>query len=138
MMNTPPFLFVRENKMLTRRKLLLAVGISAALPALPAMARDDVLLADILHGVSDALIRNYIREHYEEGRWDGHYWHRHGRRYSPREYRIYLVDEYHRHPGWKPKHWKRKHKDWDDDDWEDRPHHRPPRRRRKDDDEDDD
>lgn len=98
--------------MLTRRKLLLAVGISAALPALPAMARDDVLLADILHGVSDALIRNYIREHYEEGRWDGHYWHRHGRRYSPREYRIYLVDEYHRHPGWKPKHWKRKHKDW--------------------------
>lgn len=124
--------------MLTRRKLLVAIGVSAALPAMPAIARDDALLADILHGVSDALIRDYIRDHYEEGRWDGRHWYLHGHRYSPREYRVYLVEEYHRHPGWKPKHWKRKHKDLDDDwDDDDHPRHHRPRRRRKDEDDDD-
>ena len=36
---------------------------AAALPAMPVMASDSRLLADILAGVSDALTRDYIRRH---------------------------------------------------------------------------
>ena len=58
--------------MLNRRKVLFAAALmAAALPAMPVMASDSRLLADILAGVSDALTRDYIRKHYQEGRWDG-------------------------------------------------------------------
>ena len=59
--------------MLNRRKVLFGAAalIAAALPAMPVMASDSRLLADILAGVSDALTRDYIRRHYQEGRWDG-------------------------------------------------------------------
>ena len=58
--------------MLNRRKVLFAAALmAAALPAMPVMASDSRLLADILAGVSDALTRDYIRRHYQEGRWDG-------------------------------------------------------------------
>ena len=55
--------------MLNRRKVLFAAALmAAALPAMPVMASDSRLLADILAGVSDALTRDYIRRHYQEGR----------------------------------------------------------------------
>lgn len=59
--------------MLNRRKVLFGAAalMAAALPAMPVMASDSRLLADILAGVSDALTRDYIRRHYQEGRWDG-------------------------------------------------------------------
>ncbi len=61
--------------MLNRRKVLFAAALmAAALPAMPVMASDSRLLADILAGVSDALTRDYIRRHYQEGRWDGSHW----------------------------------------------------------------
>lgn len=55
--------------MLNRRKVLFGAAalMAAALPAMPVMASDSRLLADILAGVSDALTRDYIRRHYQEG-----------------------------------------------------------------------
>lgn len=51
--------------MLNRRKVLFGAAalMAAALPAMPVMASDSRLLADILAGVSDALTRDYIRRH---------------------------------------------------------------------------
>lgn len=71
--------------MLNRRKVLFGAAalMAAALPAMPVMASDSRLLADILAGVSDALTRDYIRKHYQEGRWDGSHWNYGGRRYTP-------------------------------------------------------
>lgn len=76
--------------MLNRRKVLFGAAalMAAALPAMPVMASDSRLLADILAGVSDALTRDYIRRHYQEGRWDGSHWELrrpplHGRRVRP-------------------------------------------------------
>ena len=62
--------------MLNRRKVLFGAAalMAAVLPAMPVMASDSRLLADILAGVSDALTRDYIRRHYQEGRWDGSHW----------------------------------------------------------------
>ena len=60
--------------MLTRRKLVLGAALAVLVPAAPALAAPDPLLADILYGVSDALIRDYIYRNYEYGRWDGRYW----------------------------------------------------------------
>ncbi|MFR1631172.1 MAG: hypothetical protein ACLSU5_10055, partial [Sutterella wadsworthensis] len=67
--------------MLNRRKVLFGAAalMAAALPAMPVMASDSRLLADILAGVSDALTRDYIRRHYQEGRWDGSHWNYGGR-----------------------------------------------------------
>lgn len=50
--------------MLTRRKLIMGAVATAlvGLGATPALARDERLLADILYGVSDALVRDYIRD----------------------------------------------------------------------------
>lgn len=69
--------------MLTRRKLIMGAVATAlvGLGATPALARDERLLADILYGVSDALVRDYIRDRYEDGRWDGHYWYYGGHRF---------------------------------------------------------
>ena len=110
--------------MLTRRKLIMGAVATAlaGLGATPALARDERLLADILYGVSDALVRDYIRDRYEDGRWDGHYWYYGGHRYTPHEYGRYWAEEYHRHPPKKPKKRKKPHphpRDWDDDDDDD-------------------
>lgn len=69
--------------MLTRRKLIMGAVATAlvGLGATPALARDERLLADILYGVSDALVRDYIRDRYEDGRWTA------SRRRSPRSAR---------------------------------------------------
>ena len=84
--------------MLNRRKVLFAAALmAAALPAMPVMASDSRLLADILAGVSDALTRDYIRRHYQEGRWDGRYWWYRGNCYTPATYRRFWIDDYYRH-----------------------------------------
>lgn len=85
--------------MLNRRKVLFGAAalMAAALPAMPVMASDSRLLADILAGVSDALTRDYIRRHYQEGRWDGRYWWYRGNRYTPATYRRFWIDDYYRH-----------------------------------------
>lgn len=90
--------------MLTRRKLIMGAVATAlvGLGATPALARDERLLADILYGVSDALVRDYIRDRYEDGRWDGHYWYYGGHRYTPHEYGRYWAEEYHRQPPTRP------------------------------------
>ena len=77
--------------MIGRRTLLLFAGASLGLAATGAKASDD-LLASILRGVADAITRDYIREHYREGRWDGHHWWYDGRRYSVDEYRRFLSE----------------------------------------------
>ena len=48
--------------MLTRRKLVLGAALAVLVPAAPALAAPDPLLADILYGVSDALIRGSTAE----------------------------------------------------------------------------
>ena len=81
--------------MLNRRKVLFAAALmAAALPAMPVMASDSRLLADILAGVSDALTRDYIRRHYQEGGWDGSHWNYGGRRYTAAEYGRYWSKHY--------------------------------------------
>ena len=82
--------------MLNRRKVLFGAAalMAAALPAMPVMASDSRLLADILAGVSDALTRDYIRRHYQEGRWDGSHWNYGGRRYTAAEYGRYWSKYY--------------------------------------------
>lgn len=100
--------------MLTRRKLVLGAALAVLVPATPALAAPDPLLADILYGVSDALIRDYIYRNYEYGRWDGRYWWYRGNRYTPATYRRFWIDDYYRHypppahrpppPGHRPPH----------------------------------
>ena len=73
------------NISFSRRRLIQSATAVLAVGAVPgiALANADSLLADILIGVGDAMKRDYIREHYGRGRWDGHYWHYEGRRYTP-------------------------------------------------------
>lgn len=94
--------------MLTRRRFLESGIAAASLMAVPAFAADSRLLSDILDGVSDALVRDYIREHYQEdgSRWDGHYWWRDGKKYTPKEYRDHLSNEYEKGRGKKLGHYK--------------------------------
>ena len=71
--------------MLNRRKVLFAAALmAAALPAMPVMASDSRLLADILAGVSDALTRDSIGSHWNYG----------GRRYTAAEYGRYWSKHY--------------------------------------------
>ena len=84
------------NTTLSRRRLVQGAAAALALGAVPgiALANADSLLADILIGVGDAMKRDYIREHYGRGRWDGHYWHYEGRRYTPTQYRDFWLSRY--------------------------------------------
>ena len=91
--------------MLTRRKLVLGAALAVLVPAAPALAAPDPLLADILYGVSDALIRDYIYRNYEYGRWDGRYWWYRGTRYTPPPYpRLWIDDNYRPSPPPPPAH----------------------------------
>ena len=84
--------------MISRRSVILSAGAFclsfAGLPA--AQAADPRFLEDLLHGVSDALIRDYIRKHYDKGKFDGKRWQKDGKRYSPIEYRNHLIEQYRR------------------------------------------
>lgn len=81
---------------LTRRHFLIGTTAVFALGSVPglALANSDALLADILVGVGDALMRDWIRDNYGRGRWDGRYWVYEGRRYTPHEYRDYWLSHY--------------------------------------------
>ena len=84
------------NISFSRRRLIQSATAVLAVGAVPgiALANADSLLADILIGVGDAMKRDYIREHYGRGRWDGHYWHYEGRRYTPTQYRDFWLSRY--------------------------------------------
>ena len=84
------------NISFSRRRLIQGATAVLAVGAVPgiALANADSLLADILIGVGDAMKRDYIREHYGRGRWDGHYWHYEGRRYTPTQYREFWLSRY--------------------------------------------
>lgn len=113
--------------MLTRRRFLLSGAVLFAgggLAAGEAAAMDPYLLEDILQGVSDALIRDYIRSNYRYGHWDGHYWWRDGWRLSAGDYRGWLIDAYYGRPWGRPNAYNR----FDRYDRPPRPHHRPPQR----------
>ena len=81
--------------MITRRRMLFA-ACALVLPAagIAQAQAHDLLVQDLIAGVSDALIRDYIRRHYDGGRWDGHAWWRDGRRYTVIEYRNWLIEDY--------------------------------------------
>lgn len=75
------------------RRFLFSAGAATVLGGWAglASASTDELLSDILRGVADAVTREYIRDHYREGRWDGRHWWRDGRRFTVDEYRVYLT-----------------------------------------------
>ena len=83
---------------LTRRHILQTSVAALALTSVPCLAfahsHSDQLLADILIGVGDALQREWIRDNYGHGHWDGHYWNYGGHRYTPLEYRDYWLSRY--------------------------------------------
>lgn len=83
---------------LTRRCILQTSVAALALTSVPCLAfahsHSDQLLADILIGVGDALQREWIRDNYGHGHWDGHYWNYGGHRYTPLEYRDYWLSRY--------------------------------------------
>lgn len=83
---------------LTRRHILQTSVAALALTSVPCLAfahsHSDQLLADILIGVGDALQREWIRDNYGHGHWDGHYWNYRGHRYTPLEYRDYWLSRY--------------------------------------------
>lgn len=83
---------------LTRRRILQTSVAALALTSVPCLAlahsHSDQLLADILIGVGDALQREWIRDNYGHGHWDGHYWNYGGHRYTPLEYRDYWLSRY--------------------------------------------
>ena len=84
--------------MITRRHLILG-ACSALLPfaAVPTVdAHDRILVEELVYGVSDALIRSYIRRHCDRAYWHDGYWWLDGRRYSVIEYRNYLIEDYYR------------------------------------------
>ncbi len=98
--------------MLTKRQFLLGgIALATASFMSPTMASSAALLDDILHGVSDALVREYIREHYREGRWDGSHWVVSDHRYTPHEYAVFLERRYRRHHPAHPMHKGPKHDD---------------------------
>lgn len=97
--------------MLNRRKLFAAAAVLAAAPLIPMTAAasptTDAILAGLLAGVTDAAVSAYIRKHYREARWDGHYFYEGSRRYSRDEWRRELERrhrlEARRNPPPKPK-----------------------------------
>lgn len=117
--------------MLSRRNILMGAALAALLPAAaPAFARNDPLLEDILYGVTDAVIRDHIRRHYDRGRWDGRYWWYEEVRYSVPAYRRYWIDDYHRrHDRREARRYEREaRREWREERREERRHRREARR----------
>ncbi len=80
--------------MLNRRQLFAAAALFAAAPLIPmtasASSTTDAILAGLLAGVTDAAVSAYIRKHYREARWDGHYFCLENRRLTRDEWRREL------------------------------------------------
>lgn len=113
------------------RRLFLSALLSA--PA-TVFAAEDGILGDILGGIADRALRDYVGQHFGDARWDGRYYNYDDHRYTRDEWRRYLEERYRweRNGGFRR---VRDDDDWDDDD--DRRRRRP-RRRGDSDDWDDD
>ena len=113
--------------MLTRRLFLSALLCAPA----TVFAAEDGILGDILGGITDRALRDYVGQHFGDARWDGRYYNYDDHRYTRDEWRRYLEERYRweRNGGFRR---VRDDDDWDDDDDDDR------RRRRGDSDDWDD
>ena len=130
--------------MLNRRLFLSALLCAPA----TVFAAEDGFLGDILGGIADRALRDYVGQHFGDARWDGRYYNYDDHRYTRDEWRRYLEERYRweRNGGFRrvrdDDDWD---DDWDDDDWDDddddddddRRRRRRPRRYRDDDDDDD-
>ena len=118
--------------MLNRRLFLSALLCAPA----TVFAAEDGFLGDILGGIADRALRDYVGQHFGDARWDGRYYNYDDHRYTRDEWRRYLEERYRweRNGGFRR---VRDDDDWDDDDDDDRRSRRP-RRRGDSDDWDDD
>lgn len=118
--------------MLNRRLFLSALLCAPA----TVFAAEDGFLGDILGGIADRALRDYVGQHFGDARWDGRYYNYDDHRYTRDEWRRYLEERYRweRNGGFRR---VRDDDDWDDDDDDDRRRRRP-RRRGDSDDWDDD
>lgn len=117
--------------MLNRRLFLSALLCAPA----TVFAAEDGFLGDILGGIADRALRDYVGQHFGDARWDGRYYNYDDHRYTRDEWRRYLEERYRweRNGGFR----RVRDDDWDDDDDDDRRRRRP-RRRGDSDDWDDD
>lgn len=115
--------------MLNRRLFLSALFCAPA----TVFAAEDGVLGDILGGIADRALRDYVGQHFGDARWDGRYYNYDDHRYTRDEWRRYLEERYR----WERGGGFRRVRDDDDrdDDDDDR---RRPRRRGDSDDWDDD
>lgn len=119
--------------MLNRRLFLSALLCAPA----TVFAAEDGFLGDILGGIADRALRDYVGQHFGDARWDGRYYNYDDHRYTRDEWRRYLEERYRweRNGGFRR---VRDDDDWDDDDDDDRRRRRRPGRRGDSDDWDDD
>lgn len=114
--------------MLNRRLFLSALLCAPA----TVFAAEDGVLGDILGGIADRALRDYVGRHFGDACWDGRYYNYDDHRYTRDEWRRYLEERYR----WERNGGFRRVRD-DDDDWDDdddRRRRRRPRRYRDDDD----
>lgn len=97
--------------MLTRRLFLSALLCAPA----TVFAAEDGILGDILGGIADRALRDYVGQHFGDARWDGRYYNYDDHRYTRDEWRRYLEERYRweRNGGFRR---VRDDDDWDDDD----------------------
>ena len=97
--------------MLNRRLFLSALLCAPA----TVFAAEDGFLGDILGGIADRALRDYVGQHFGDARWDGRYYNYDDHRYTRDEWRRYLEERYRweRNGGFRR---VRDDEDWDDDD----------------------
>lgn len=126
--------------MLNRRLFLTALFCAPA----TVFAAEDGVLGDILGGIADRALRDYVGQHFGDARWDGRYYNYDDHRYTRDEWRRYLEERYRWERGGGFRRVRDDDEPWDDDDddddddWDDddddRRRRRRPRRYRDDDD----
>ena len=121
--------------MLNRRLFLSALLCAPA----TVFAAEGGFLGDILGGIADRALRDYVGQHFGDTRWDGRYYNYDDHRYTRDEWRRYLEERYRgeRGGGFRRVRDDDGWDDDDDDDDDDRRRRRRPRRYRDDDDDDD-
>lgn len=126
--------------MLNRRLFLTALFCAPA----TVFAAEDGVLGDILGGIADRALRDYVGQHFGDARWDGRYYNYDDHRYTRDEWRRSLEERYRWERGGGFRRVRDDDEPWDDDDddddddWDDddddRRRRRRPRRYRDDDD----
>lgn len=94
--------------MLNRRLFLSALLCAPA----TVFAAEDGFLGDILGGIADRALRDYVGQHFGDARWDGRYYNYDDHRYTRDEWRRYLEERYR----WERNGGFRRVRDDDDDD----------------------